>query len=170
MGYRLVDNKCELLCDFRYFHKALFAWRPPTDELEKHEAGAVPAFYKKTQNHFDCAKKYFAQRGFLYGEYGSDSTSEADAAEEAEYHRSLVTNLGGVSHDGNWSGTAHQLVARYSIPGTRLYRVVPKTEDGRDFAFIGAMPMSIYVGDTNGSLLLFYDPQERIALTIIDWS
>ena len=49
-------------------------------------------------------------------------------------------------------------------------RVLPQTEDGRDFHYIGEVEMWNYIDYTNGVLLLFYDPCERIALTTIDWT
>jgi hypothetical protein len=35
---------------------------------------------------------------------------------------------------------------------------------------VGEVEMWNYIGDTNGVLVLFFDPQERIALTTIDWT
>jgi hypothetical protein len=49
-------------------------------------------------------------------------------------------------------------------------RALPRTEDGREFHYIGEVEMWNYIGDTNGVLLLFYDPKDRVALTTIDWT
>jgi hypothetical protein len=48
--------------------------------------------------------------------------------------------------------------------------VLPRTEDGRDFHYVGEVEMWNYVGDTNGVLVLFYDPKDRVVLTTIDWT
>jgi hypothetical protein len=49
-------------------------------------------------------------------------------------------------------------------------RVLPRTEDGRDFHYVGEVEMWNYINYTNGVLVLFFDPKERVALTTIDWS
>ena len=46
----------------------------------------------------------------------------------------------------------------------------PRTEDGRDYRFVGSVEMWNYLGDTNGTLLLFFDPKVRVALSTVDWS
>jgi len=83
--------------------------------------------------------------------------------------------LGGLSLDGNWSGSDFP-TSRY--PDTfkdrgEFYdteRVLPQTEDGRDFTYVGQFEMWNYIGDTNGVLVVFYDPQDRIVLNTIDWT
>src|SRR5262249_16065747 len=89
---------------------------------------------------------------------------------------SLVRKLGGVSFHANWSNMADFPFSRYADQvedRAKIYdsdRVLPQTEDGRDFHYVGEIEMWNYIEDTNGVLMLFFDPQDRIALKTIDWS
>jgi hypothetical protein len=153
IGYRMIGDKCELACDFRFFHKAYYAENPPTNDISKHEALELPGHYLKRRQEFERQAQIFRQDG---------------------WQDSLVRCLGGVSLGGNWacdfplSAYPDQFEEGGNVHNCD--RVVPRTEDGRDFHYIGNVEMWNYISDTNGILLLFYDPVDRIVLTTIDWT
>jgi hypothetical protein len=85
----------------------------------------------------------------------------------------LVRHLGGFSLYGNWPGIGGFPLSQYpyiDANGDEWTKVLPRTEDGRDFAFIGSIPSWNYVRRNGSELHLFYDHQDGIALTTFDWS
>jgi len=171
LGYHLRDSKCELACDFRYFHKKYYAEHPPQDKYQIDEASQLDAYYQQTHAYFDRCRRNFQKNGFLNlrtEEFpGSKQLTEDDGCV-------LVDGLGGLSFSSNWSVSNFPMSrypGEYEVDGEigEWVRVVPQTEDGRDFVFIGQFDMWDYMEYSNGSLLLFYDPVENTALTTIDW-
>lgn len=161
LGYSLQNSKAELAGDFRLFHKAFYAENPPTDDNGQSELSELPRHYAAARQQFATAAAHFRDHGRL----GSEDFPEP-----------LVSELGGKSFDGNWSNMRDFPISRYPDQYEdcgkthECDRVLPQTQDGRDFAYIGQVEMWNYIGDSNGVLILFYDPQEQIALSVIDWS
>ncbi len=173
IGYTFRGDKCELASDFRFFHKAYYAHHRPETDLQKSEAAELPEHYEKTRNHFDLCKKHYEDHGWLCSDPSDWNPSEHDPE---DWRDPFVRNLGGRSFEGNWSIAEDFPVSRYldkCDDGSEVYdcdRVLPQTEDGRDFTFIGEVEMWNFMEYTNGVLLLFFDPEKRIALTTMDWT
>lgn len=114
--------------------------------------------------------------------------------DEEDVLLSLVGGLGGQSVETNWASTDFPLSVRpqpidpedvksaeelsktlanlgitveYN-PGLPL--ASPKTEDGREFIYVGCFEMGTYVGEADGGMLAFYDPVDQLLLTTFDWS
>ena len=173
IGYTCRGDKCELASDFRFFHKAYYASHPPKTDLRKDEANELAEHYKHSFDCFAIRKQHFEEHGWLCSDPLNWAPSDESADTDPEECRNpFVRNLAGTSFDGNWSNSGSFPVSRYpdKLDGDEWDRVLPKTEDGRDFTFIGAVDMWNFIGDTNGVLLLFFDPKKHIALTTIDWS
>lgn len=173
IGYRMVGNKLELACDFRFFHKAYYANNPPQTETRKQEAEEIEAHYRRTRQEFKRHAEFFKEHGWLC----QSPEKRTGLKKDQEWMRvSLVRDLGGVSFGGNWSSSRDFPMSRYPDQFEDLgkvydsERVLPRTEDGRDFHYVGEVEMWNYIGDTNGVLVLFFDPKERVALTTIDWT
>ncbi|QDT77478.1 hypothetical protein Mal35_09040 [Gimesia maris] len=171
LGYHLRDNKCELACDFRYFHKKYYAERPPQDGYQKDEAAQLDAYYQQTHDYFNRCRQNFQKYGFLNLRAEEFPESKPLTKDDG---CDLVNDLGGLSFSSNWSVSNFPMscyLGDYEVDGKidEWERVVPQTEDGRDFVFIGQVDMWNYMEYTNGSLLLFYDPVEKLALSTIDW-
>jgi hypothetical protein len=169
VGFRMVDDKCELACDFRFFRKALFADRPPRTAEEREEVEVLNQHYRQTHDDFAQRAAFYREHDWLCPDPDEWTGKKKDVN---SMRGALVRNLGGVSWDGNWSNSDRFPLSKY--PGRRDgeddFKAYPRTEDGRDFHFIGSIEMWNYIGDANGELLLFYDPEERVTLSTIDWS
>ena len=170
LAYKLRGDRCDLACDFRYFHKRYYTEHPPEgvyhDELNK-----MPDHYSSVRSRFSVAAEHFKKYGWLHCDPKNwDPTPNLEPDETMRV--SLVCDLGGTNYDRNWSDGfptskyPDKLEDRGQFEDCN--RVLPQTEDGRDFVYVGEIEMWNYIGDTNGSLLLFYDPVQQIALTTID--
>lgn len=169
VGYRLRGDKCELACDPRFFRKALYADRPPRSPAERAEAEELGRHYGRAHEDFDRRAAFYREHGWLcqWPEEWSGKKKDVKSSRVA-----LVRDLGGVSWDGNWANSGDFPKSEYPTvrEGYDTFKVCPRTADGRDFHFVGSVEMWNYLGDTNGTLLLFYDPVERVALSTVDWS
>lgn len=177
LGYTLRGDKCESACDFRYFHKRYYAEHPP-EGVYQDELNEMVDHYGRVRSRFAAAAEHFKKYGWLSSDPGNWNPSEPEPEPDDMVRVSLVRNLGGASYDGNWSSAYSEGFPLSRYPDKledcgHFYdcdRVLPQTDDGRDFVYVGEMEMWNYIGPTNGSLLLFYDPGQQIALTTIDWS
>lgn len=167
LGYKLQNNKCELACDFKFFHKAYYAVHPLENEYQIDEAQLLVSHYKNIREYFANCKDRFERFGRLTSDPAHRNSGEQIPDEMCD---ALVRNLGGISFDSNWCVSDFP-VSRYPVQyeGEAWECVVPKTEDGRDFVYIGEIELWVYQEYSNGVLLLFYDPVQNIALTTIDW-
>lgn len=166
LGYRLIDGKLSLDCDFRLFHRAYLAAHPPRDELEVREAAQLPGFYAESAREFGRRRDFFQRSGYL-----SYSCTEGVAGAE---RASLVNDLGGLgyfdySDCSSLPWTQQELPDSTDLQESGIVRL-PLTEDGRAFHYIGSVEQSHYLGNGNGALGFFYDPEERVVLSIYNWS
>jgi len=173
IGYGLVGDKCELACDFRFFHKAYFAQNPPNTDIARKEAAELSSHYRQIRQEFARHARFFKEHGWLC----QSPERWTGVKKDMSWMRvPLVRDLGGVSFDANWSNGGDFPISQYPDSyedrGKRYDcdRVVPQTEDGRDFHFVGEVEMWNFIGPTNGVLVLFFDPKDRVALTTIDWT
>jgi hypothetical protein len=116
---------------------------------------------------------------------------------EADLPLPLVNALGGKSYETNWAATHFPLsihpqprdeeseaVSQFLFdtlseklgveidmkPGPGLPIALPKTEDGRDFVYVGCFEMGTYLGIEDGGMMVFYDDREKTVLTTFDWT
>ena len=177
LGYALRGDRCELACDFRYFHKLYYTEHPPEGNY-RDELNEMPDHYDRVRSRFAAAARHFKRYGWLYSDPDNWDPSAPEPEPGNIMRVSLFRNLGGASYDSNWSSAYSEgfPISRYPDKFEdrgQFYdsdRVVPQTDDGRDFVYVGEIEMWNYIGHTNGSLLLFYDPVQQIALTTFDWS
>jgi hypothetical protein len=170
IGYQLRGSKCELACDPRFFHREYYAEHRSSTDLGRAEAAELSAHYERVIGDFTRRRDFFREHGWLCAE---PERWTGSARDKGRLRGSLVQDLGGVSWHGNWSNGSDEFpMSRYAgvLEGHDCDRVLPRTEDGRDFHYIGSVEMWNYIGDTNGVLMLFFDPKDRVALTTIDWS
>jgi hypothetical protein len=168
IGYRMTGDKCELACDLRFFRKAMYENCPPQNAKERKEAKDLAEHYRHMNDAFDGRAAFYREHGWLCQSPDEWSGKQKDIRST----RDALVRLGGISWDSNWSNTGDFPLSKYPgrLEGYDSFKVYPKTEDGRDFHFIGSVDMWSYFGDTNGELLLFYDPEERVTVSTIDWS
>jgi hypothetical protein len=169
VGYRLVGDRCELACDFRFFRKALYEDRAARTDAERAEADDPEQHYRRTHSEFDRRAAFYREHGWLC-QWPDEWTGKKKDVRSLRVP--LVRDLGGDSWHGNWSNSGDFPISRYPAKqdGYNTFKVYPRTEDGRDYRFVGSVEMWNYLGDTNGTLLLFFDPKVRVALSTVDWS
>lgn len=169
VGYRLVGDQCELACDLRFFRKARYVDQPPRTAAERAEAEELDQHYRRTHEEFARRAAFYREHGWLcqWPDQWSGKKRDVRSARAA-----LVGDLGGESWHGNWSNGSGFPLSKYPAvrDGYDTFKAYPRTADGRDFRFVGGVEMWNYLGDTNGTLLLFFDPEERVALSTVDWS
>lgn len=171
LAYSLEEDKCKLACDFRYFHRLYYKQYHP-EGVYRQEMREIEDHYKKVRSHFYAVKSHFAKHGWVHPD-----PDKWDGKVRSREDAFPLFYLGGTSFDSNWVDAPDGFpVSRYAdgFEDRGEYfecdNVVPQTEDGRDFVHIGRIDMWDYIGHTNGSLVLFYDPENDIALTTVDWS
>ncbi len=148
IGYTYCGDRCELACDFRSFHKAFYADQPPKSKLQEHEAHELIAHYAETRCNFEARKTHFHR----YGWFCADPVKWNELQDPSEdWSTSIVRNIGGVSFVGNWSCADDFPISVYPDKCNDdgdIYdcdRVLPQTEDGRDFIFIGGIELWNFV-------------------------
>ncbi|MCA9610654.1 MAG: hypothetical protein KC619_33895 [Myxococcales bacterium] len=157
VGYRYTGDRCRVATSFDYF--ALPRWRaqlasPKPQETWLHdEMTELERHYEEMRVGFAENRAYFEAHGALCSPLRGESTDE---------HRAALAELGGPCREGHWADE-FPLVDEGE-------EVLPLTEDGRRFRYIGAVAPLNYVSVHDCTLLLFYDPQTKTALTTFDWS
>lgn len=161
IGYRMIDGRYDLACDFGFFRK---------DALADH--------YQKVRSGYDLRAAHFRAHGCLHHAWAKqDASGQYDDTDRV----ALACTLGGVSLDGNWSNLGNFPISSDDVyidsDGEEWRRASPQTEDGRSFEFIGSISMYHFIAENpdytcllGGNVLLFYDPREKVALTTFDWS
>lgn len=171
IGYKIVDGKYRLACDFRYFLKAhaemdVSPVSPQTREaLENH--------YVEVRRQYDLSRQHYLKYGCLHSPY-----AEPDEQGVIKDRPLELGEVGGVTCGGNWAEDTRDLAfGKYvDSSGEEWTTAAPKTEDGRDFCFIGELLAFHYLHATDDSsvggcrVVLFYDPVDNVALTTFDWS
>ena len=167
LGYRMLDNKCELMADFRYFELERLRHEPPEDS-DSHEE--LKEYYESARTAFEEHRQFFRKHGWLSAHPSNPETLDDDS----DSRRSIIGEFGGISRDGNWSCNGNGIPSRFSyFPDATEHgedAALPRTEDGRDFIFVGSVEVYYFLNDTNAYLMLFFDPVERIVLTVSGWT
>lgn len=159
IGYKYDDSgRCELATSFDYF---AFARSPDHQSLADH--------YENVRSGFARAREHFKEHGGLHGRYGEPPYKPADRVE-------LIRKIGPPSEGGNWPETVDFPMDWGTMPidDEEVDHVVPLTEDGRPFVFVGQLATYNWVLTKRPALgcdlLLFHDPETRTSLTTFDWS
>lgn len=142
VAFRVSHGKYSFSGDFRFF---------------AYESGAIFTTYPQEveaihQEYRERVASYEQTRqGFL--KYGGVPYSAMSPLEsEDDYFAPLVQQLGGDTPFGNWG---HE---------------IPRNRSGKAFRFVGCLTGFSYCDRAADRILLFYDPDEQIALLTFDWS
>jgi len=161
VGFRLDEHdRYELLGDFRYFY------------LEN-EIGALPEHYDghraESERHyieqhegFDEAKERFTQTGEFYSQNFVRFRPNFDASQHKP--SPLLARLGGGVGAGNWACDG------FPLDDSDQENVRPLTPEGVPFHFIAGVSGYDYCPSGADLILLFFEPQSRVALFTFDWS
>jgi hypothetical protein len=162
-----ADNKYELMGDFTFFARentALKAsYRGFKEEAYRKELTEV---YADNQKHFAEAKAKYAEYGALYGDLGKTlAEKQANWPESYNY----LDQLGGGAIDQNWCSYCDGI----NMNMDDEENVYPISPAGNRFYFIACVPGYHYI--TKGysepdSIVLFYEPIERIAWLTFDYT
>jgi hypothetical protein len=173
VGYQYSGDKCRLATDFGFFQLAALSADQKLTHRRKKQLQALTEHYSKVRKGFALRRVHFQEHGSLHHAWARKRNGVHNPKNRVE----LVNQLGGPSYTGNWSEAGNFSLTRGSVTdadGEEWTTAVPKTEDGRDFLFIGHLSAFHYVGDDNCALgcnlLVFYDPLTKVALTTFDWS
>ncbi|MCA9112997.1 MAG: hypothetical protein KDA52_23790 [Planctomycetaceae bacterium] len=164
VGFQYEGNKCRLACDFRFFKLARLESLEPQSDREKSTFASLTKHYDDVHSGFSSAKTHYSRHKALHSWKAKEPFSDDDQLP-------LLKSLGGDSeqYSCNWAAVDDMPLTRISDEHT-----VPRTEDGRDFLFVGELRTSHYIWSNRFALccelLLFYDPVSRVTLTTFDWS
>ena len=157
IGFKLIENRLKLACDFKFFNVDY-------DKEVMKKANDGYSLRKKHHLEFQSLHNAWAKR--TGGTYSQDDRVE------------LVRSLGGESFHCNWSAATDFPIIDGSMKtdecGDLSTTAYPMTEDGRPFSFIGTIPIHHYIAQDpdytcllDGNVMLFYDPEDKLALTTV---
>ncbi len=163
ISFSLDPDGCyRFLGDKRYFlletddAQTVPEWLRP--ELEKH--------YLKQQISYEAAIHRFRQYGGLYQPRRFKPLEKADWAIEP---MTLLDQIGGQVGWGNWTGCP-PIPSAFALNTEDDDHVFPMMANGDHFTFIAAVPGYHYRDAGADWILLFYEPNSRIALMTFDWT
>ncbi|SDZ23631.1 hypothetical protein SAMN04487939_12556 [Lysobacter sp. yr284] len=169
IGFQVeADGRYRLLGDARYFLLESSAEQTPAAlalsrrDLEKH--------YAEQEAAYAASREYYRRNGKLVrlDRKGRPSYGDEDAVE-------LVESVGGeVDAGGNWEETV-EFPLEYGRPGGADAGdaddvVWPLSPAGRRFRHVASVPGWNYRTSGADTILLFYEPVERLALLSFDWT
>lgn len=172
VGYKILDGKYQLACDFRYFLKA---------HSEASENAILPDRRSELESHYREVMECFSVRKRQFHENQCLRLPGARKDKQGKFREPPLelVELGGVPGGCNWAGLGGMRLAFSPYTDKSGYEdrvAVPKTEDGRDFCFIVEFDLLNYLQASTDTLidgchvLLFLDPVDQVALTTFDWS
>lgn len=157
VGYTYDESGlCQLGTDFGFFELA----RSSNEQLSKH--------YENVRMGFEKAHDCYRRNGWV--------CYEQDEPAKSREHFELISEIGPPSEGGNWPETVEFPMhwGTLQINGEETDHIVPLTEDGRSFLYVGTLSAFCWLLPETSALgcdlLLFYDPVTRTALTTFDWS
>jgi hypothetical protein len=176
VGYQYSGDKCRLATNFEFFQFAdLNADEKPSSKRKK-QLQTLTEHYSKVRRGFELRRAHFHEHGALHNAWARKRNGVHNPKNRVE----LVKRLGGPSYSGNWSEAGNFPLTRGSVTdaeGEEWTTAVPKSEDDRDFLFIGQLSAFHYIAESpdftcalDCDLLVFYDPVAKVALTTFDWS
>ncbi|MDO5099282.1 MAG: hypothetical protein Q4D85_11105 [Corynebacterium sp.] len=163
VGFRLTDdNRYEFLGDWRYFHSL-----NPESPIA-HDPDFV-GFTKESQKSYQKHKQFYHKHGVLGRRIFGKPFG-------LKHPRTNPLPFLDVWHEppcvGNWQYAGSFPTRDITVDtesGTET-ATFPITDDGRPFRFIGAVPGYSYFDFGPDAILLFFDPETRIALLTFDWT
>jgi len=147
LGFAMEGDRYRLTGDLRYFARATTAAELPD---------RWPRFREELEAHCEAEEiSYRARRdAFRQGDFSP--------------HMMIIDQLGGQPTEGNWyyrSGGAYAFPVQHDDAG-----IWPISPGGNRFWFVAEVPGWIYRRSGADSILLFFEPVERLALLTFDWS
>lgn len=160
IGYRVIDNKLELATDFRYFFK------------EKYERDGKHSFneeitdedYNEHLETYQRLRKSYVESRDYYKKHASLKKCDPDNEFALEIGSSYLPDP---CNSGFALPCEKEVITNKE--GFDDYVDHPLTEDGRRFRFIGIIESYNYL-DIEDNLLLYYDPETKMAFTTIEYS
>ncbi len=163
ISFRLDDDgRYRFLGDRRYFFlendelQTEHDWLRP--ELEKH--------YLKQHASYEAAIHRFHQYGGLYQPKRFKLLEKSESAHEP---MTLLDQVGGQVGCGNWTGCP-PVPSAFRLNTEDDDHVFPTMASGDRFTFIAGVPGYHYRDAGADWILLFYEPNSRIALMTFDWT
>lgn len=169
-AFDIVDGRYKFRGDFRYFYLENGANSPVLTESYKNHRFDLEKHYKETRESYRKSKEEFQEYGAIFHPFAE---TDSQGKLKDKDHVSFVDNLNGKPWGSNWACEDFPMETEIALyddeEGLEGEIAFPLTEDGRRFHYIGTVEGNYYYG-ADTSVLLFYDPQERIALVTFDWT
>lgn len=161
IGFRLgEDSRYELLGDWRCFQAM-------SEDKTRSQDPELLEHYGKQQQSFDEVKAAYAERGLLMN---VDLGKREGEAQMLKYRLAFLEDWKESQGAGNWADPDLFPLEFVDNPEMDWEDAFPLTEDGRPFRFVAAVPGWNYRDGGADQILLFYDPQTRVALLTFEWS
>lgn len=163
IGFAVEDGRYRLLGDPRYFLLETPLEQTPAARLE--DRRALEQHYAEQEAAYLASREYYQQHGKLVrlNRFNKPSYGREDAIE-------LIEQLGGAMESGgNWEETVEFPLERGPADGVEE-AVWPLSPSGRRFEHVASVPGWHYRSSGADTILLFYEPVERLALLSFDWT
>jgi hypothetical protein len=166
IGFRLKDGRYELMGDIRYFFLENSPLMKFFKRSYKNQERDLLKHYQKARKSYEIHRQEYLTYDAIYHRWAQKDSSGRYPDKDRV---ALINELGGQSFDGNWSSGFPFLEKReHDEDGDERNVMLPLTEDGRPFYYIGDVTGFHYFEGGADGVLLFYDPQEQIALVTFD--
>ncbi len=160
----LDGNRYHFKGDSRYFLMAHAREDLPQHAQVAHDELAV--HYEEAEAAFRRAEASYRKHGRLYmlDDKGRISSGNTEP-------QPFIEQLGGATPYANWTVTTEFPVEPAVKPGgPEPKQVWPLSPAGRRFEFVASTPGWLYRRDGADSILLFYEPVEKLVLLTFDWT
>lgn len=160
IGFHIEGGRYRLAGDLRYF-----ALEAP-ERLDADLREALEEHYRDEEASYRASRAYFRKHHQLVrlGENGEPSRSFGGEPVE------LVEFIGGGDGEpivgGNWAAGQY----RFPMEEDGAFNVWPLSPAGSRFQFVAAVPGWRYRNSGADSILLFYEPIDKLALLTFDWT
>lgn len=162
LAFRLDEaNRYHLLGDFRYFLAEDMPEPPPADAADEH--GWLREHCAAQHASYQAAKARYRRLGALHYVGGPFISEDSDFS--ADEPSNLIDQLGGGVYGGNWTSPS-----ALPLDEEDEENVVPIGPDGKRFRFVACVTGYDYVANGADTILLFYEPDSKVALLTFDWS
>ena len=161
--FKVENGKYSFMGDKRYFLKAWDRSQVPSDQIAR---------YNELSEHYDVEERSYRHGLSLYRKTGNVHRLDADGNfvfgnREPE---PLLEKLGGYAEIYNFH-VGIDIEAEYGRnPTGHGDYVVPYSKAGRPYRHVASVPGYFYRNRGADSIVLFYEPVEKLALTTFDWT
>jgi hypothetical protein len=157
IGFAMEGDHYRLLGDVRYFAKATTAQEVPDPWVD---------FRSDLQAHCEAEEASYHAHRAAFRDGGELIRLDRDGSPQYGIRQAvaLLDQLGGDVYPGNW---ADPDLFPLDDDGEQVWPLSPA---GNRFHFIAAVPGWHYRNNGADSILLFFEPTERLALLTFDWS